>query len=64
VLRPEQREDGELEVIRIAAEQLLDSPVLPVRQTERTVERLFGDRRQRSESNDGSGSLCRAARRL
>ncbi len=34
VLRPEEREDRELEVVRIAPEQLLDSPRFPVRETE------------------------------
>jgi hypothetical protein len=46
VLRPEQREDGELEVVRVAAEQRLYALQLPVRQTEGAVERLFGDLRQ------------------
>jgi hypothetical protein len=47
VLRPEQREDGELEVVRVAAEQLPDTVELPVGETERPVQRLFGDRGQR-----------------
>jgi hypothetical protein len=46
VLRPEQGEDGELEVVRIAAEQFLDTIELTVCETERTVERLLGDRAQ------------------
>jgi hypothetical protein len=46
VLRPEQREDGQLEVVRIAAEQSLDSLQLPVGETEGPVERLIGDRAQ------------------
>ena len=46
VLRPEQREDGELEVVRLAAEQLLDALQLPVREAERAVQRLFDDLRQ------------------
>ena len=50
VLRPEQREDGELEVVRLALEQLADSPVLGVGETERAMERLFRDPRQRAES--------------
>ena len=44
VLRPEQREDRELEVVRLALEQLQDAVELPVGQTEGAVERLFGDR--------------------
>jgi hypothetical protein len=49
VLRPEQREDGELEVVRAAAEQLLDSVELPVGEPEGAVERLFRDGRQMPE---------------
>jgi len=55
VLRPEQREDGELEVVRLALEQLLDTTELPVGQPEGAVERLFGDPRQGFESSDGAG---------
>jgi hypothetical protein len=46
VLRPEEREDGELEVVRLALEQLLDTVEFPVGQSEGAVERLFGDPRQ------------------
>jgi hypothetical protein len=54
VLRPEQREDGELEVVRVAAEQLADVVELLVGQTQRTVERLFRrDLRQGQESTRG-----------
>jgi hypothetical protein len=49
VLRPEEREDGELEVVRLALQQLLDSVELPIGETERSVERLFGDRGQRAD---------------
>jgi hypothetical protein len=55
VLRPEQREDGELEVVRIALEQLPDPVQLPVRQPEGAVERLFRDARQVVESSRGVG---------
>jgi hypothetical protein len=48
VLGPEQREDRELEVVRVAPQQLPDSIELPVGETERPVERLFGDRGQRA----------------
>jgi hypothetical protein len=41
VLRPEQREDRELEVVRVAREQLPDSVELPVGETEGSVERLL-----------------------
>jgi hypothetical protein len=43
VLRPEEREDSELEVVRLALEQLLDTRVLPVREAELAVEWLFRD---------------------
>ena len=55
VLRPEQREDGELEGVRVAAEQPPDSLELPVGEPEGAVERLFGDERQMEESSPGSG---------
>ena len=55
VLRPEEREDGELEVVRLALEQLLDTVEFPVGQSEGAVERLFGDPRQRIESSLGAG---------
>ena len=46
VLAPEEREDRELEVVRVALEQLADALQLPVGQPEGAVERLFCDRRQ------------------
>jgi hypothetical protein len=46
VLRPEEREDRELEMVRLAAEQLADTVELRVGETERPVERLFDDLRQ------------------
>ncbi len=51
VLRPEDGEDGELEVVRIAAEKLPDSVRLPVREAECAVERLFRDLRQVIQSS-------------
>jgi hypothetical protein len=51
VLRPEQREDRELEVIRLAREQVADTRELAVGETERPVERLFEDPRQVTECN-------------
>jgi hypothetical protein len=54
VLRPEQGKDRELEVVRIAAEQLADAVELLVGQPQRTVERLFRrDLRQGQESTEG-----------
>ena len=46
VLRPEQREDGELEAVRVAPEQPADALQLPVGKAEGTVQRLFRDCRQ------------------
>ena len=51
VLRPEQREDGELEVVRLALQELPDSVRLPVGETESAVERLIGDLRQVTQCN-------------
>jgi hypothetical protein len=47
MLRPEQGEDGELEVIRVALQQLADTFELPVGEAEGAVKRLFCDPRQR-----------------
>jgi hypothetical protein len=49
VLRPEEREDGELEVVRLPLEQLADSVELAIRKAERPME-LFRDLRQSVES--------------
>jgi hypothetical protein len=38
VLRPEQREDRQLEVVRLAPEQLDDAVQLPVREAERAMD--------------------------
>jgi hypothetical protein len=46
MLRPEQREDGQLEVVRLAARQVADTVELPVREAEQAMEGLFGDRTQ------------------
>jgi hypothetical protein len=42
MLRPQEREDGELEVVGRPLERLLDLRVLGVRQPEGTMERLLG----------------------
>jgi hypothetical protein len=47
VLRPKERENGELEVVRRAPQQLLDTVELPVGETEGPVER-FRDRAQKA----------------
>ena len=46
VLGPEEREDGELEVVRLALEQAADSLELPVREAECAMERRFRHARQ------------------
>ena len=43
VLGPEEREDRELEVVRLPLEQVDDARVLPVGQAEGSVEGVFGD---------------------
>ena len=57
VLRPEQREHCELEVVRIALQQFADSLVLAVREPEGAVERLFGDPRQGVENSRSGGRV-------
>jgi hypothetical protein len=59
VLRPEEGEDGELEVVRVAAEQLADTARLPVGQTESAMERLGGDLRQVIQCNRQLGGISR-----
>ena len=62
VLRPEQREDGKLEVVRFPVEKLADPVELEVRQTERAVEGLFRDLAQGtivSGKADGPGRVGR-----
>jgi hypothetical protein len=48
VLRPQEREDRELEVVRLAAEQVADTFELPVGEAEGEVKRLFCDPLQRT----------------
>ena len=60
VLGPEEREDRELEVVRLAPEQLADTVELPVGETERSMERLFRDLRQAAivaGKGDGFGGV-------
>src|SRR5581483_6829084 len=54
VLRPEEREDRELEVVRVAPEELVDPFGLPVGQPESAMERLFGDLSQVIHGNRGT----------
>jgi hypothetical protein len=51
VLRPQEREDGELEVVRLAAEQVADTFELPAGKPEGEVKRLFRDPLQEFECN-------------
>jgi len=46
VLRPEEREDRELEAVRVALEEAADTFQLPVGEAEGPVQRLFRDCRQ------------------
>jgi hypothetical protein len=59
VLRPEEGEDRELEMVRVAAEELPDTLRLPVGQTEGAVERLGGDLRQVIQCNRRGGGISR-----
>jgi hypothetical protein len=52
VLRPEEREDGKLEVVRLASQQGLDAAELSVRETEGAMEGLFRDGAQRISLDD------------
>ena len=55
VLRPEEREDRELEVVRLAPHQRDDAGELPVREAELSMERLFRDRSSGGQSSPGLG---------
>jgi hypothetical protein len=46
MLRPEEREDRELEVVGLAPEEVADTFELPVGEAEGAVKRLFCDPRQ------------------
>jgi hypothetical protein len=62
VLGPEQREDRELEVVRLPAEQVADPLKLAVRQPKGAMKRLFRYRRQRIESSRLTGQVAREFR--
>jgi hypothetical protein len=57
VLRPEKREDGELEVVGLAFEQIADTVELLVREAECAMERLLDDPRQVSENRRRDGRV-------
>jgi hypothetical protein len=59
VLRPEEGEDRELEMVRVSPEQFPDTVRLPVGQTESAMKRLGGDLRQVVQSNRGRGGISR-----
>ena len=59
VLRPEEREDGELEMVRVSAQELPDSIRFPVGEAESAVDRLFRQLRQAVQSNRASGARYR-----
>jgi hypothetical protein len=51
-------------MVRIAAEEFLDTPRLPVRQTKGSMERLGGDLRQVIQSNRDCGGISLVASTL
>jgi hypothetical protein len=57
MLRPEQREDSELEVVGVTLEQFADSLELAIREPECAMERLFGDPRQDVENSRSGGRV-------
>jgi hypothetical protein len=57
VLRPEEREDRELEMVRFAFEQVADTVELLVREAEGAVQRLLDDPRQESENRRSDGRV-------
>jgi hypothetical protein len=60
VLRPEQGEDRELEMVRVAPEEFPNTLRFPVRQTEGAVQgRLGGQLRQVIQCNPGRGGISR-----
>jgi len=61
VLGPEQREDRELEVVRLAFEKTPDSLELAVREPERAVQRLFRNLRQGVSVTPASDGTVRAS---
>src|ERR687897_1449880 len=61
MLRPEEREDRELEVVGSPSEQFADALELSVGQTERTVERPLRDRAQGATHDIARGGPWRLA---
>jgi hypothetical protein len=63
VLRPEEGEDLELEVVRLSLEQRDDASELPVRKAEPAMERVFRDGTQAASLDAGSVATNRSAAR-
>ena len=59
VLRPEQGEDRELEMVRVSAEELSDTARFPVGQTKGAMKGLGGDLRQVIQCNSARGGISR-----
>jgi hypothetical protein len=57
VLRPEEGEDGELEIVGLTSEQGADTVELPVREAEGAMERLF---RNAGQGTTQAASLARS----
>jgi hypothetical protein len=57
VLRPEEGEDRELEMVRVAPQELPDTARFPVGQTKGAVKGLGCDLRQVIQSNPGCGGI-------
>jgi hypothetical protein len=57
MLRPQEREHGELEVVGLALEQVADTVEFLVRKAEGAVQRLLDDPRQVSENRRCGGRV-------
>jgi hypothetical protein len=70
MLGPKEREDGELEVVRVSSQELADPLQLPISESERSMKGLFDDLRQREvilvvggdAEAPGRGKRCGASR--
>jgi hypothetical protein len=63
VLRPEEREDGQLELVRVAAEQVPDTVELAVAQPENAVERFRDEAQASSVPGPPDGSRAPIVRK-
>jgi hypothetical protein len=55
MLRPEQRKDRQLEMVRLSAEERSDTLGFPVGETESAMEGLIGDLRQVPQCSRATG---------